>query len=129
MLVADIGGRPTPAAGFAVGVERMVMASSAPEPQTPRGIFIAVTSREMTSAASKLAADLRKAGLRTEGPVGFRSLKSQLGAADKMGLSTVIIMADEEMRDGDVIIKNMSDGTQKKTKLSGVAELLAAEPA
>lgn len=126
-LVYDIGGRPAPAAGFAVGVDRMIMASAAAEPKATRGIFIAVTSREMTAAASKLAAELRRAGLRTEGPVGFRSLKSQLGAADKMGLSTVIIMADEEMRDGDIIIKNMTDGTQKKSKLAGLAGQLAAE--
>ncbi|MDI6756621.1 MAG: histidine--tRNA ligase [Endomicrobiia bacterium] len=128
-LVEELFGRPTPAAGFAVGVERMLMASAGQKEKYDGGFFVAVTSPAITSAASKLAAEMRAAGIRTEGPLASKSLKSQLGAADKMGFGQVVIIADEELAYGDVIIKNMGSGEQKKMKLSGLVGQLAEQNA
>lgn len=123
-LVEELGGRPTPAAGFAIGVERMLMASDGYAKKSDGGLFIAVTSPDVIATAVKLAAELRAAGIRTEGPLASKSLKSQLGAADKMGFGAAVILADEELSKDCVILKDMNSGEQKTVNIQNIFDEL-----
>ncbi len=116
-LIEELGGRPTPAVGFATGIERIILnlrEQGVSTPPLPRPqVFIAPAADSNRDEGIKLASEFRQAGIGALlGPAG-KSLKSQLRQANGMGLRFAVIIGDEEMRDGTVILRDMTTATQE----------------
>jgi len=138
-LIEEIGGKPTPAAGFAIGVERLagaiinksggvsVLEKIKSTLQGESGYFIAVTSDGLISDAAALAATLRKNGIIAEGPIGNgKSLKNQLSVASRLNFEKTLILADEEFKSREeILVKDMATGNQQPVGLKNlIAELI-----
>ncbi len=108
-LMELIGGRPTPASGWAAGVERILLA--APEqPIAPPAVdlFVAVAAPGAQRAAFTLATEARLAGLGVQLELTGRSLKGQLKQADRIGARYVALVGDEP----PIALKQMESGEQ-----------------
>ena len=127
-LIEEIGGKPTPAVGFATGIERIILnlesqnieALSLPHPD----IFIAFLGQDAKDKAIDYAGQLRRRGTGVILASGNRSLKSQMRQANTLNTSQVIIIGEEELRDGVVILRDMSRGEQQRLSFAEVMEKL-----
>jgi histidyl-tRNA synthetase len=129
-LIEELGGRPTPAIGFATGIERIILnlkQQNIPVPPLPRPqVFIAFVGDEARDRATKLAATLRQAGIGVIETMGNKSLKAQLRQANTIGTRHAIIIGDEEVRTGMVIVRDMTTAQQKTVALDQLVPLLNA---
>jgi histidyl-tRNA synthetase len=128
-LVEDLGGPPTAACGFAMGMDRIIDrmksggAAEAPG-QRPDAVIIVATDTARQSAAL-LARELRGAGLAVIMDLEGRSMKKQMEAAAKSGAGAAVILGEDELRSGNVTIKEMAKNTQRAVNRSVIAaELL-----
>ena len=116
-LVQEFGGPPTPAIGFALGVDRAALLAGGEESR-PSALSIVVMGDAAREEGVRLLAALRDQGvvaeMLTDG-VG-RSMKSQMKAADKAGVKQVIIIGDEELKKGQYTIKDLKSGEQSTMK-------------
>lgn len=113
-LVAAMGGPDTPAVGFALGVERILLAldaeSAAPAGRPALDVFVVDTTGG--AAARDLTARLRKAGLRADRSFDGRSFKAQFKAADRSGARLALIVGPDEAAAGTVGVKDLAGGEQ-----------------
>ncbi len=120
-LIEELGGKPTPAIGFASGMERMVLnlkkqgvhIPTLPRPQ----VFLAYIGATAKDAATKLAADLRKNGIGVIEAIGDRSLKAQLRQANSLDVKQAVIIGEQEVKDGTVMLRDMATSEQKTVPL------------
>lgn len=127
-LVSEVGGKPTPAVGFGMGLERLIMILEnlnlyLGEPETPT-IYIAPTSEAEAEAAFSVVGELRKKGVSAECDIMGRSLKAQMKYAGKRGYGFVAVMGADEINSGKIKIKRMSDGVETECAISDIAEVL-----
>ena len=134
-LVEQLGGRPTPAIGWALGMERLVelVQEHAPAPPAPHGYLVPVGAAAQ-AAALALAESLRDAlpGLRLLTHCGGGSLKAAMKRADKSGAALALILGDEELAAGRVLVKPLrSQDAQEVMEREALAarlrEYIAAE--
>ena len=128
-LIEQLGGRPTPAIGFATGIERLVLnlkkqKVAVPVPPAP-AVFIAYLGQEAKDEALKLASLLRKSGHGVTLTFGDRSLKAQLKQANSTGTRYAVIIGEDEVRGGTVLLRDMGKGKQETIPLDKVAEALS----
>ncbi|MDR2616569.1 MAG: histidine--tRNA ligase [Endomicrobium sp.] len=127
-LVKELGGQDTPAVGFAVGSERVLMAAQNSgffnTLNKSEKIFIAIVDQELFSEAFAFSIKLTRNGLAGNnnisvfGPLNNKNLTSQLKFADKIGVSKTIVFAKTEFEKGKVLIKNMQDKTQTEVLIN-----------
>jgi histidyl-tRNA synthetase len=126
-LVEQLGGKPTPAAGFAIGLERLaeLLALQGDAPQVVRTHgYLVLLGEESEMQGLRLAERLRDAGLRIECNCGGGGLKAQLKRADRSGARHALLLGAEEARSGSVTIKDLRDGTQRTVAQSELTDLL-----
>ena len=127
-LIEELGGKPTPAIGFAVGMDRVVLNLKRQEvsvPDLPRPeVFVARLGDEAKLEAIKLASALRQDGIAVATAIGDRSLKAQLRQANSLGSNYVVIIGEEEVRSGTVTLRNMIAGEQQVVSPSALGKLL-----
>jgi len=116
-LIETLGGESTPAIGFALGLDRLIMEMKRTKVKLykeskPR-IFLAQLGELAKKKSLKLFSDLEKGGILTAESFGRGSLRSQLRTANRLGVEMALIMGQKEALDGTVIIKNMSSGAQE----------------
>ncbi len=120
-LIEELGGKPTPAIGFAAGIERMILnlkKQGVPIPTLPRPqVFLAYIGDEAKEEAIKLAATLRQNGIGVVEAVGERSLKAQLRQANNLDAKYAVIIGEQEVKDGTVILRDMTTSKQKTVPL------------
>jgi histidyl-tRNA synthetase len=135
-LVEELGGPSTPAVGFALGSERVMLAAEKTNAARgivqPQTVFIAVSGQTVAGDAFAVASRLREmpqdsavwktlvtgaAPVSVEGPFADRSLKSQLRLADRVGAVKVIIFGEEELKRGMVVIRDMKTQQQEERNL------------
>ncbi len=111
-LVEVLGGPATPAIGFAMGLERLllVMASGPSAPRTDA--FVVVTDRELRRDAARLLKELRAGGLSADADLRGGSVKSQLRRADKAGAAVALVLGPSEVERSVVQLKDLRAGTQ-----------------
>jgi histidyl-tRNA synthetase len=107
-LIEQLGGPPTPAIGWAAGIERILLALDEEEPASGRDVFV-VGRKGSGKAAIAIAAELRKAGLSTEIDLAGRGLKGQLKHADRIGARRTLILEE----DGTAQLRDMESGEQR----------------
>ena len=127
-LVAQLGGQPTPALGFGMGLERLIMVMEATGAEfdsadTP-DIYIAPMGERAQSEAGKIVAGLREAGFKAEFDIIGRGLKPQMRYADKIKAKFVIVLGDNELDSGEFKLKDMTTGEQTDITLAALAEEL-----
>ncbi len=124
-LVEILGGAHTPAVGFAMGIERILLhmeacglleGIAAPKPR----LYIAAMGDRATAEAEKIAFALRERGIYVETDIMDRSFKAQFKYADKIGAEYVIALGDNELDSGSVNLKKMSDGTSVTIELGKI---------
>jgi histidyl-tRNA synthetase len=108
-LIEQLGGSPTPAVGFAAGVERILLALDEEEPAAGRDAFVAIADESQRQRAMALAVELRHAGLSAEVDLAGRGLKGQLKHADRLGARRVVILE----ADGTAQLRDMGTGEQR----------------
>jgi len=127
-LIEELGGKPTPAIGFAAGMERVVLnlkRQKIPVPNLPApSVFIAYLGNETKLEAVKLASILRKNGIASIVGTGDRSLKGQLRQANSIGSSYAAIIGEDEVKSGAVTLRNMMTGEQKTVSPAALGDLL-----
>jgi histidyl-tRNA synthetase len=108
-LIEQLGGAPTPAVGFAAGIERILLALDEEEPAVGRDAFVAIADPSQRERAMALAVELRHAGLSAEVDLAGRGLKGQLKHADRLGARRVLILE----ADGSAQLRDMETGEQR----------------
>ncbi|MDO4572969.1 MAG: histidine--tRNA ligase [Clostridia bacterium] len=124
-LVEQLGGPPTPAVGFGLGMERLLlmMEQSGVELERPQRceLYIASHGEAAETRAFALTSALRAAGVAAEMDHMRRSLKAQFKYADKLGAASVLTLGDEELACGRAAVKRMRDGRQSEVALDAAA--------
>ncbi len=128
-LIEALGGNPTPAVGFAAGIERllMVMEQSGveiPNPDKPT-VYLAGMDENSRQKAFGLAIELRQNGVFAEIDHMGRSIKAQFKYADKIGAKYVAVIGESELVEGAMNVKNMSDGTSEKVAFENTCAYFA----
>jgi histidyl-tRNA synthetase len=108
-LIEQLGGPPTPAVGWAAGIERILLALDEEEEAPGRDAFVAIADDGQRARAMALAVELRHAGLSAEIDLGGRGLKGQLKHANRIGARRVLILE----ADGSAQLRDMSTGEQR----------------
>ena len=106
-LIEQLGGQPTPGVGWALGVERMLLAAEDEAEAPSADVFVAVATPDAARDAFLLAERLRGAGLRTEMEQAGRSMKGQLKQANRVGARATVIVGD------GIEVKDMDGGDQR----------------
>lgn len=133
-LVELLGGRPTPAIGFALGLDRVVLALASgaePGPERPFGPTAVVVGADPgdTIARLRLATELRAAGLAARADLGSRKLGRQIEGAAREGAHFAVIVGDE-LATGQVQVRDLQAGTQHLANVADLArELTRAQAA
>jgi histidyl-tRNA synthetase len=116
-LVEILGGRPTPACGVALGVERLILKLKEPNANVPPlkvpDVFIAQLGEQARKKAFGLIESLRRAGVSLSHSLSKEGLKKQLELANKLGAKYALILGQKEVLDGTAIIRDMDGGTQE----------------
>lgn len=131
-LFALVGGTPTPAVGFSIGIERVVMlleAEAGGFPLAPApDVYVVAAGDDARLPAALLAVRLRRAGLSVHTDLLRRSVKGQMKEADRLRSRYVVTLGDDELKAGTVQIKNMADGSQTSIAQSDIVTVLAPTP-
>lgn len=110
-LAEEVGGRPTPGLGFALGYERCMLALQAAGVEFPQidrcEVFVACVDATVRSQAFSLVQACRNAGLSADMDHQRRSLKSQFKLADKLNARYVAVLGPDELASGQVTLRNM----------------------
>lgn len=120
-LIEELGGAPTPAVGFAMGIGRLLLArqalQAAPAGSEPLDIFVGSMGARASVRAGELALQLRRAGYTAETDIMGRSVKAQMKYANKLGARYTAILGDDELDQNTIRLKNMQDGTVQEAAL------------
>jgi len=122
-LVETLGGKPTPAVGFAAGLERILIAMNEVDiDQTIQAdkIYLIGLGDAVRPTMLKILGEARKAGLNMEFDSLRRSVKSQMREANKIGASLAIILGDKELKDKSVQIKDLKNGQQESISIDSI---------
>ena len=125
-LVEELGGKSTPAIGFAIGLERL---AEIIEPRTGEGVslFIATLGEEARKAGFALLSQAREQGLSAEIDFLGRSLKAQLKAADRLKAGFTYIIGEDELKKGAGTLKNMKTAEQREVPFDKLLEQFGGE--
>ncbi|WP_282808035.1 histidine--tRNA ligase [Hafnia alvei] len=131
-LVAQLGGHATPAVGFAMGLERLVLLVQAVnpdfQPQRAVDVYLISSGEGTQSAAMRLAEKIRDAypQVKLMTNYGGGNFKKQFARADKWGARVALVLGENEMNAGQVNVKNLQSGDQQTLAQDDVAAFLAS---
>jgi histidyl-tRNA synthetase len=125
-LAQELGGPATPGVGFAMGLDRVLLAMQAEgvplsPPRTPRCFVVAIGAAE---AGTALVRELRASGIPAEGALEERPLGAQLRMADRAGAVYAAIVGERELESGTVTVRRLADGAQEEIALTDVVNWL-----
>ncbi|HHH12266.1 MAG TPA: histidine--tRNA ligase [Candidatus Moranbacteria bacterium] len=135
-LISSLGGEETPAIGFGLGMDRLVLemqrlgvrAAEAPKPR----VFLAQLGEAAKKKSLSLFVELQKAGILTAESFGRGNLRAQLRRAEKAQVDVTLIIGQKEALDDTVIVKDMNSGTQetvmREKMIPAVKKILKSKP-
>ena len=124
-LAEALGGPPTPGVGWAAGVERLAMLMDAPAPRRVR-VAVVPVGVEAQDAATRLLAQLRRAGVSADARFGG-NVKKRMAHANEIGATTAVLIGSDELARGVATVRDLATGEQSERPLSGLAAELASE--
>lgn len=120
-LVEQLGGPSLPALGFAIGIERLMIAMDAQGCEYPGDdstrVYLAPIGDAASKKAAELAAILRGEGFDAEYDITGRSVKAQMKYADKRGFDYTIVIGDNELQNNVAFLKSMRDSGKREVPL------------
>ncbi|MDE5754064.1 MAG: histidine--tRNA ligase [Oscillospiraceae bacterium] len=120
-LIAQLGGQSTPALGFGMGLERLLLTlrnqGISLNEENPCDIYFVPMGENASAKAMQLAAQLRQEGIYAQTDVMGRSLRAQMKYADKIHARFTVVIGDNELEQGEAILKNMKSGEKISLKL------------
>ena len=122
-LVESLGGKPTPAVGFAAGLERILLAmndNNELADKEIKKIYLIGIGNEVRSTIMKILGQIRKAGYYIEFDTLRRSIKSQLRESNKLDASITIIIGEKEMEEECAQIKDLNTGNQESVPFDSI---------
>ena len=127
-LVEEVGGKPTGAGGFGLGIERLIMIlerQNGAITETPeRDVYIGSMGEAGLLKAQALAYQLRKAGIKADCDTVERSVKAQMKYANKIGAKYSVILGDSELENGKVELKEMATSEKSEVALADLLDIL-----
>ena len=121
-LIEEIGGQPTPALGFGMGIERLMLILQAQNIELPDSagctLYIAPMGEEATLKANVLCDKVRQEGFCALTDLSGRGLKAQMKYANKIGAKFTLVLGDEEIKSNKAKLKNMNDSTETEVELN-----------
>lgn len=130
-LVEELGGDPTPAVGFGLGIERLLIRLAETGFEIPKeksvDIYIAPLGDKADVFGMKLAYELRLAGLSIDIDHVGRGLRAQMKYANKMGCRYTMVIGDNEVEAGKANLKNMETGEQTELEFDKIAQYITEE--
>ena len=128
-LVKTLGGKTTPGIGFAAGMERILLAMGNFDSNINNTqLYIVGLGDAVRPIVVKLAEDLRQNNIRTNFDPLRRSLKAQMREANKADARYAILIGDQELESGEVELKDLSTGDQKKIALDKLVDHINSLP-
>jgi len=122
-LVETLGGPKTPAVGFAVGLERMVLAlPSAALPTPSKLVYVASFGLQGLSTGHRILYDLRALGIQSDTDYRASTLRAHLKQADRLGAALTVIVGDDEVAKGLTIVRDMTSKEQVEFPLASAAK-------
>jgi histidyl-tRNA synthetase len=127
-LVKELGGPDIPATGFAIGFDRLTEVSglTAAEFYRAPDIFIAALGEKSCTMAFEWVCALGLEGVRAEMDYSNKSLKAQMKRANRFGAPYVMIVGDDELKQGSAILRNMQTKEQESIPFDDVVEKMKA---
>jgi histidyl-tRNA synthetase len=120
-LITELGGRETPGIGFGTGLERLTLnlkRSEVPVPDEPSPLFlVANVGDDARIAALDLSVRLRRAGVGAILSSGTRGLRGQMRQANALNIPFTLILGDDEIEKGEVVVRNMESSDQESKPL------------
>ncbi|TKD70250.1 histidine--tRNA ligase [Pseudalkalibacillus hwajinpoensis] len=127
-LVEEMGGPSTPGIGFAMSIERLLMALEAEGIELPVektiDCYVVTMGEEAQAVSNGLVQKLRKAGISTERDYLDKKMKGQFKAANRLQAKYVAILGDEEIERNEINVKDMITGEQEAVSLTEVSSYL-----
>jgi histidyl-tRNA synthetase len=115
-LAESLGGGHLPGIGFALGVDRLLLASRTLSEWQPRhvGVFVVALGERARSEALPIVTELRRAGVGADWDLMGRGMKGQMKSADRSGANWAVILGDDELDAGEVTLKDLATGEQQR---------------
>jgi histidyl-tRNA synthetase len=121
-LIESLGGPPTPAVGWAAGIERLAMMIDVPNADRPDVVLVPLGDRA-EAEAQRILAGLRREGVAAD--MAFRgNMKKRLARANAAGAAYALIIGDDELGRGEAQLKNLQSGEQRAVSLDLLAEAI-----
>lgn len=125
-LIESFGGRPTPAVGGAVGIERLIDVMKAQEMQLPNRasckVFVVHVGEQAKKRSLGILEELRTAGITARDALSRESLKAQMRTADREGAILAVILGQREIFEKSIIIRDLGNGLQETVPLDRMIE-------
>ncbi|NJE11040.1 histidine--tRNA ligase [Thermococcus sp. MAR1] len=129
-LIEVFGGKPTPATGFAIGIERLIpileWKGLIPEPRLRPEVYVVPIGREpeLRKAAIGIVSSLRRAGVKADVELTGRKLRKALDYAGRLGVPYVVLVGKRDLAEGKVTIRDMESGEQRAVEKERVVEVI-----
>jgi histidyl-tRNA synthetase len=121
-LFEQLGAKAAPCVGFAMGVERLILILEAldklPKPEPACDVYIVNGGENFSHISAELAEKLRRRNLKVSTDLFSRSFKAQFREANRLQAKFVIVLGEDEVANGTLTIKNMSDSSQVSISVS-----------
>jgi histidyl-tRNA synthetase len=128
-LAEVLGGPPTPGVGFAIGLDRVLLALREEGATLPGELgvacFVVSIGPDASRVGTRLVQDLRDAGIPAAAAFEDRPLKAQLKMADRSGAAYAVIVGEKEVAASTAILKRLSDGVQEEVPIGDVVNWLS----
>ncbi|AEC51823.1 histidyl-tRNA synthetase [Pyrococcus sp. NA2] len=125
-LIEVFGGRPTPATGFAIGIERLIpileWKKLIPKLRVEPDVFVVPITEEVRRIAIDITTRLRRARIKTELELTGRKLRKALDYANRIGVKVTIIVGKKDVERGVVTVRDMETGEQSEVNIQDVEE-------
>ncbi|WP_297464192.1 histidine--tRNA ligase [Thermococcus sp.] len=129
-LIGVFGGKPTPATGFAIGIERLIpileWKGLIPEPKLRPDVYVIPIGKdtEVKKAAVEVVSALRRAGVKADVELTGRKIGKALDYAGRLGVPYVVLIGKRDLAEGRVTVRDMETGEQKAVEKERVVEEL-----
>jgi histidyl-tRNA synthetase len=128
-MIEELGGKETPAVGFGIGIERLILVLESLNCAFAGGktplIFIAPLGEKQYITASVTTLNLRQKGIAAETDIAERGLKAQMKHANKIGAKYVLVLGETEVATGKAKLKDMLSGNEEEIELENLYERIS----
>lgn len=130
-LAEEIGGPAAPGIGFAMSIERLLLAMEAEgvsfDEESGLDVYVVTLGDRAKRVGAKLLSTIRSRGLRADMDYTNRSMKAQMKSADRLAADYVIVIGDDEVEEDVVMLRNMANRQQDKVTTADVVEKILQE--